>query len=230
LEEEIMSSVSPCPVLFLQTIARTNILRANSTNLSVDDPGYSIRTHNFDSILASIEGFDANAWATRLSNYGRTLPPRHSDCASASDVAGLRSLALCYKSAALLYLCLSFHPAHHTQLQANIKSASQSLSNEVSLVLDAASNNVEGALNTQIWKLLVWPLLVYMYVHVGWGFCGGNPESDLDRVRSTAVSVGSGSFLRAAELMDAVQMRRESNRNVTWEWESGFDSRQAFVV
>jgi hypothetical protein len=225
-----MSSVSPCPVLLLQTIARTNILRANSTNLSANGPGYSTRTHNFDSILASIEGFDADAWATRLSNYGRTLPPRHSDCASANDVAGLKSLALCYKLAALLYLFLSSQPAHHVQLQANIKSANQSLANEVSAVLDVASDNVEGPLHTQIWKLLVWALLVYMYVQVGWDFGGANPERDLDRVRSTAISMGSGSFLRAVELMDALQMRRESNRNVTWEWESGFDSRQAFVV
>ena len=230
LEEDIISSVVPCPQEVLQAIAHTNVFRASSPPSPDNDPRDSTQLHTFEAILKSIEDFDPRAWAARVSNYGRTLPPRESNCVSVIDITGLTSLAICYKSAATLYLLLSSHTYVGAELQARINCAEHTLSSQIRFLFEIASIDAEGPLHTQMWKFLVWPLVVHIYVRVSWN-AGDEPVGrDLDHARSTALSLGSRSLLQAVELMGSVQVKRGANLNATWVWDNGFTSRYAFVI
>ena len=231
LEEDIMSSLSPCPPHLLQAISRTSILRTRFALPPKNHVGRSSPTDSFEAILASIEAFDPNAWAARFANCRRVLPPRESDCASTSVVEALVLLGSCYKSAALIYLALSFQPLHNAvSIREWILPAGRYLFDQVRSILDIASTDTEAPLHQQVWKLITWPMVVSMYARVGWDCIAGHGKSGRDRVRSAALSMASRPLLQATQLMDELETRRGSQHTAPWTWDSGFKYRYAFAI
>ncbi|WP_219629939.1 hypothetical protein, partial [Salmonella enterica] len=120
----------------------------------------------FDTIRTIIESFDSTSWSLKLSKLGRTLPQKVEDELNDLSIACLASLAESFKSAAMIYLCLS------TQLEdrgsESVLSAMHSLSLSLRHLFENASSDHNGPLHGQLWRFTIWPTIVSGYAKAGW--------------------------------------------------------------
>lgn len=237
-EEDILASSYPCPHIILQSIVRTNILRSSRQAWQVlymlpansDQQGI---LDEFSKIRETIESFDAQSWTIQVLQRGKTLPQRAEDCPSAANVSAFTSLTLCYKSAAFLYLLLSFTSSQGEPLPQTVHYAKQVLDEQSSLIFIASDRSDEdGPLHTQLWKFLTWPLMISVYACVGWdiGLDIEDANTELDRLERKATTFGMERLLIAIKYIRNIWLQKSSNAQFPWTWDDGFSSRATFAL
>lgn len=230
LEQELLGNSHPCPAQILQAIVQTNILRVCSQRSLTDVERQDVAKHDvsFETALNTIENFDAQLWALRISGFGRTLPQRPNEELSQSSIVGLASLAQCYKNAAKLYLLLSVPSASSPD---DLVSAQSTLSQNLNNVFDKAKIDHNGPLYTQLWKYTVFPLFISIYVKAAYDI--GSEQSidkDVDRLPAIAMAFGSRRLLSVGKFVRGVQEKRVAKPDRAWSWDDGFGNRLTFAI
>lgn len=230
-EEQLISNGHPCPQQILQAITYTNILRAFLKRLFTSEERRSMVSHpfGFDTIRTVIWSFNSTDWALHISKLGRTLPQKVEDELSDPSIACLASLAESFKSAAMIYLCLS------TQLEdygsESVLAAMHALSLSLRHLFDHASTDHNGPLHGQLWRFTIWPTVVCGYAKAGWNIGEESIEADFNRLVAIMSAFSTRRQLDAVKLLQEVLEKREAMiGGQVFTWDDGFNQRKAFVV
>ena len=220
-EEEIISNGNPVTRLLLQAIVRTTLLR-------ISQRGTTCRAlqQGFVSILQELEDFDTLSWANKVAMYGWAHPQRSSDCASTACLLGWSALAACYKSAALLYLLLSCNasPGYSESTASKVFSTKLMLSRYIKLLFDSRNTDPGSPIESQLWRFLGWPMMVSVYVRMGWGLGEESVGEEIERLRTFAQGTSRASLLRSSSFPNSVLIRRSEDLDRKWVWDDGLDS------
>ena len=200
---------------------------------------------DFSTLLQSVQTFDAERWASRVSAFGRARPETAGSVISVSSIICLVSLARCYQSAVILYLVLSTSPCLalvDPQLRQTVHIAKYTLNQHLCLLFKQGHNGADlgcdGPLHTQLWKFVAWPIFVSLYVRAGWGIADSVSEDDMKRdiehMRSISSAMGTRKFLHVEKLAQRLQQSRavvaSKGIKTTWTWDDAFHERSVFVV
>ena len=236
LEQDLIASGYPCPQSLLHAIVEINILRTsihhNKTTRDHEDATH----YKLATLLRTIESFDAERWAAKVSSFGRIRPERDLDSMSVASIICLTSLAICYKSAALLYLFFSNTTACSTPERARqqqiVRAAKHTLTQHAQLLLSKASQtHNDGPLHTQLWKFITWPLVILSYVCVAWGDEDEPVDISLALLRTIAAAMGRTRLPGPEQLIRRVQKERAIRpQHLPCTWDEGFDSRCTFAL
>ncbi|KAF2162112.1 hypothetical protein M409DRAFT_27492 [Zasmidium cellare ATCC 36951] len=227
-DHDVFACSRPCPRQLIQAIARLNILRASLNHRSTNGDE-SLRLELTD-LSDMIQEFDATKWAISVSDLGKTLPRKAEDCLEERDAMALSSYASCYHSATLLYFLLSCATPLTPQDKVRVHVACQTLSQHLRSLFDSAAVDTEGPLHTQLWKLLSWPIIIGMYVGIGFGIGEEEVEAHLERLRKMSTVFGSTDAADVTKFIYRVKAQRARRSATDWRWDDGFYTRCAFAL
>ena len=193
LERDIVANTDTCPHILLQAIIRTTLLRARSVSDLTTDEDERLRYELAD-LLRLIIDFDPYKWASQVAEPGMTGPLRAEQCASLRATKAWAHLALCYKSATLLYFVFSFFREHEVEGEIWTRKAYEMLDKHSQILCSMADPDPDAEVETQLWKFLNWPLLVSIHVSVELGYSACNIDLSIDRMRSIAYATGIRSW------------------------------------
>lgn len=257
IEQDLIASAYSCPLPLLLTVVQTNMLRGQLHYGLSSDTDFGTFDFDFSTLVQSVQTFDADRWASRVSAFGRARPETADKAISVSGIICLSSLAHCYKSAVTLYLVLSISPTLaliDPQLRQTIRVARHALSQHLSLLFEQGHNRADhgcdGPLQTQLWKFVAWPLFVSLYARAAWGVIHSTVDSmdyfanemdsveaserDLKHLRAISAAMGTRKFLHVEKLAQRVQQSRavvaSKGMEATWTWDDAFSERSIFVV
>lgn len=224
-EEEVLSQGFACPCIILQAIIHTTHLRAYSRDIRKEGYEPSLQPVTCEGILQLLEGFEPLAWTRKVVLYGQTQPQRAEDCVSLECELAWRALAACFKAAALLYLLLSGEGHGWGSIAQQVISAKQELLDNIHRVLAIRSLDPEGAVETQLWRFIGWPILISVYVRIGWSIGEESTETEVERLYEHAKILGRHSLLDSSSIIKKMLVKKAENPNRTWHWDDGLDSR-----
>ena len=257
VEQDLIASAYSCPLPVLLTIVRTNILRGRSNEIHTKGRIGLSSGFDFETLLSTIQAFDSERWALRVSAFGRARPETAENAIPVAGLICLASLASCFKAAAILYLVLSTSPdraLRDPQFRQIVHSARYTLNQHLRLLLKQGRNGADmgcdGPLQTQLWKFVGWPLFVSAYVRAAWGAVsrGVNSKSghvpgidsddeaerDTEHMHAISAALGTRKRTHAEKLMRWVRTSRfmAAGKGIenTWCWDDGFHERCLFVV
>lgn len=231
MEAYLIANLHPCPYPILVAIVYTTILRvslrrpftAEETALMAEDP------FDFNTIQTLIQSFDTMKWARNLSSLGRSLPQKSEDELSETSIHCLSLLAQSFKSAALLYLCLSVPVLVHDN--AIVHSSKATLSQCLQELFQNASADHDGSLYEQLWRFAKWPTVISAYAKAGWDIGSESMAADLDRLNAIMLEFSSGRVSDVARFFRDVQEKRQlMSPGQVFQWDDGFVQRRAFVI
>jgi hypothetical protein len=255
VEQDVIAGAYSYPLPLLLSIIQTNVLRGQLHHNHSNDTGLKQFDFDFSALLQSVQTFDAERWASRVSAFGRARPESADNALPVSGIICLASLAHCYKSAVILYLVLSISPGLgiDPQLRQTVRIARHTLNQHLSLLFEQGHNRTDpgcdGPLHTQLWKFVAWPLFVSVYVRAAWGVIDCTVDSmdfanemdsvdamerDMRHLRAISAAMGTRKFLHVEKLAQRVQQSRAvvASRGIeaTWTWDDAFSERSVFVV
>ena len=236
LEQDLIASGYPFPQPLLQVVVQIDLLRAYAHYAPANGSEIHSSTLEPSALLESINAFSPEQWANGVSSFGRKRPERALDNMSVASLICLTSLTVCYKSATLLYLMFSIRRSRDTRTLARqgqtAHSTKHTLMQHTELLFSKASkHDHDGPLHTQLWKFVVWPLVVYTYVCAGWDIGKEPLDSSLGYLRRIAEVKGSTRLLEAEQLAHRVEKERAARpSDSAWTWDDAFGSRCAFVL
>lgn len=224
-EEEVLSQGFACPCILLQAIIHTTHLRAYNRNIRKEDCEPSLQPENYGGILQLIDRFDPTAWTHKVVLYGQIQPQRAEDCASSECALTWTALAACFKAAALLYLLLSCKGHEWKSIKSQVISAKQTLTQNIHRILAIRSLDSEGPVETQLWRLIGWPILISVYVRIGWNIGYESAEAEVERLYEHAKILGRNSLLDSSGLIKNMLVKKAESPDRPWHWDDGLDSR-----
>lgn len=225
---DVFACSRPCPGPIIQAIARINVLRASLNQVS-GRKSEELASEIQDTFFF-IDEFDATAWAIEVLDFDKVLPQRAEECPAERDVAALISCASCYHSATLLYFLLSCTLPLSPRDKLRVHLASQNLSQHVRLLFESASTDSEGPLHSQPWKLLSWPILIGLYVRLGWDIGEESVDTCIERRQRIANVLPAARTLDVMRFVRRVEAQRARRSAAEWTWDDGFYSRCAFAL
>jgi hypothetical protein len=212
---------------------------------------------DFETLLSTIQKFDPERWASRVSAFGRARPETVEDAVPVAGLICLASLASCFKSAAILYLVLSTSPNEalgDPQLRQIVHAARYTLNQHLRLLFKQGHNGADmgcdGPLQTQLWKFVGWPLFVSAYVRAAWGAVSPGVDLKLDHVRgidshdeaendtehmhAISAALGTRKWSHVEKLVQRIHTSRilfaGKGIESQWKWDDAFHERSVFVV
>ncbi|KAK4505841.1 hypothetical protein PRZ48_003806 [Zasmidium cellare] len=227
-DQDVFACSRPCPRQMIQAIAKANILRASLSNSSTTmDEELCAKIEDLSDF---IQQFDATKWAISVSDFGKTLPQKAEDCLDERDAIALSSYASCYQSATLQYFLLSCTTPLTPQDRWRVHLASQTLSQHLRSLFSSATLDQEGPLHTQLWKLLSWPILVGIYVGLGFRISEEEVDAHLERLHKISSVAGLVRSMDITKFVHRIKAQRARCSAADWKWDDGFYSRCAFAL
>lgn len=224
-EEEVLSQGFACPCVVLSTIIHTNHLRAFNRNIKKKGCEPNIQPESYEAILQLLDRFDPTSWTSQVVLYGQTQPQRPEECATLDCASSWFALAAAFKSAALLYLLLSCKGSEWDSIAERVALEKQTLTEDLRLLLSISSLDSEGPIETQLWRLIGWPLLISTYVRIGWDVGEESIEVEIERLYKHARSLGRHSLLESSGIIKNMLYKKAEKPTGTWLWDDGLDLR-----
>ena len=229
-EKDIIANCCPCPQILLQAIIRTNILRVRCQEVSSAMDKQSSYAIDVKDIIHTVIAFNAEFWAeVPCSNLTNPVPE--------AAIAAWASLALCYKSATLVYILLSspVQPSlPYEDIGSLVVSAKHALTTHIHTLFDLASHSHTAPIQSQLWKFIIWPLVISAYVRIAFDLGDESIDFEIHRLETTAVALGARSLSDAAKLMRGIGKRRALEKDMgmvrEWRWDDGWETRCVFVI
>lgn len=226
-EHAMLESGQLCPQQLLQAIIRTNILRCASQRSHAQED-----TLTYDDILAAILDFDPWGWAERVCRFGLKRPLLPGDEPDSQTLKAWSAVGMCFKQATLLYAMISIRAPTLEEEMQEVASIQERLELHLLYLFSVASPDVDGSIDTQLWRFCLWPAVISAYVSVCW--CRRSDE-DLGnqqwQFRTAGATLKNDCLSSCADFMRNVAERKKGSMGTIWRWSDGFDSRScAFVA
>ncbi|KAK3686404.1 hypothetical protein LTR37_019835 [Vermiconidia calcicola] len=196
IEQQLVLNGDPGPQVLLQAIVQVTALRIEIRRSSTERRCKVSTLSRAGELYHQIRRFDPQAWAVQVVIYGRTRPEHLGEQPSEQSLAAWSTLALCYQSAALLYLLLSVPTGHQQAVTAMmIAQAESALASEINAIFALADPDPDAAVGTQLWKFTNWPLLISLRTRQAAVCNTGDVRECLARLEEIAVATGIRSWL-----------------------------------
>ena len=124
-----------------------------------------------------------------------------------------------------MYLLLSCRGSQRDSIAERVVSEKQTLLENVRFLLSISSLESEGPIETQLWRLIGWPILISVYVRIGWNIGYESTEAEVERLYEHAKILGRKSLLDSSGLIKDMLMKKAENPDRLWHWDDGLDSR-----
>lgn len=206
LQPELLGNTDICPTVLMQLIIRVTAFR-------VRDWSSPLAWLEATDILSAVEDFDSNKWAREAANSGLERPIRTELVASERTVNAWTSLAQCHKLATLLYL---FNPAPGgagAGDQTRISGASRALQEQLHVLFAKAETSPDAPVEGQFWKLLYWPLLMFVTTAATAGASFADVQKCLSRLQMISRATGNRQWLVIA-IRQAARYRAQHEKTV----------------
>lgn len=234
IDFQLITCASTCPSEIFQVIAHTNALRRRRWDgrRQLGQESSSTFAADYDELLDDLRQFDCKAWANRMSHLGLSFPVLEAHVAPCSSIDGLTTVAECFRSAAQVYLFLSYCSQDDETAIDHARQASKALHGGINTLFENASSERDDPLDTQLWKFASWPLVIAAYAWVGWDITEESTTLDTMFAQLRAIYVAKGTQVRSSteQHMKSVQARRARNPDLQWTWDMGFPERMAFAL
>lgn len=196
LEIRLLTNTDTCPPELLQHIIRISAFRFHNSRQA--RPRSLLRFEAIAKLQSGITSFDNESWTRRIVDLGTHRPLRADDVASEASVDAWCLLADCYKQATLLYLLLSVSQEFDSDVKGpEIEAVYAALAAQVEALFSIADGDPDAAIETQLFKLVNWPILMSLSVSVRRQGDRVNcqAQKDLARLGMVAQATGVRSWL-----------------------------------
>ena len=257
IEQDLIASGYSYPLPVLLVMVQTNILRGRLNEMQTNGRTGLSTGVDFETLLSTIQMFDPERWASRVSAFGRARPETVENAVPVAGLICLASLAYCFKSAAILYLVLSTSPNEALaapQLRQIVHSARYALNQHLRLLFKQGQTGsdmgCDGPLQTQLWKFVGWPLFVSAYVRAAWGAVSPGVDLNFDHVRgidshdeaekdtehmhAISAALAGRKWSHVEKLVQQIHTSKilsvGKGIEAQWRWDDAFHKRCVFVV